>query len=125
MIDAHLKWLEAESVHILREVASEFQNPVLLYSIGKDSSVLLHLARKAFYPTPPPFPLLHIDTKWKFKDMIEFRDSTAHELELRLLVYVNEAGLAKGINSDYLWFGRPYPRHEDGSASSGPGELRL
>jgi sulfate adenylyltransferase subunit 2 len=98
MIDAHLKWLEAEAIHILREVAAEFQNPVLLYSIGKDSSVLLHLARKAFHPAVPPFPFMHVDTTWKFREMIEFRDRTARELGLRLLVHVNQAGLAEGID---------------------------
>jgi sulfate adenylyltransferase subunit 2 len=98
MIDAHLKWLEAEAIHVLREVAAEFHNPVLLYSIGKDSSVLLHLARKAFHPAPPPFPFLHVDTTWKFREMIEFRDRTARDLGLRLLVHVNEAGLAEGID---------------------------
>ncbi len=98
MIDAHLKWLEAEAIHVLREVAAEFQNPVLLYSIGKDSSVLLHLARKAFHPAPPPFPFMHVDTTWKFREMIEFRDHTARELGLRLLVHVNQAGLAEGVD---------------------------
>jgi sulfate adenylyltransferase subunit 2 len=98
MIDAHLKWLEAEAIHVLREVAAEFHNPVLLYSIGKDSSVLLHLTRKAFHPAPPPFPFLHVDTTWKFREMIEFRDRTARDLRLRLLVHVNEAGLAEGID---------------------------
>jgi sulfate adenylyltransferase subunit 2 len=98
MIDAHLKWLEAESIHVLREVAAEFQNPVLLYSIGKDSSVLLHLARKAFHPAPPPFPFMHVDTTWKFREMIAFRDRMARELGLRLLIYVNEAGVADGVS---------------------------
>jgi sulfate adenylyltransferase subunit 2 len=98
MIDAQLRWLEAESIHILREVAAEFEHPVLLYSIGKDSSVLLHLARKAFFPSPLPFPLLHVDTTWKFKEMIAFRDATAKQLGLRLLVHVNEQGLAQGVN---------------------------
>ena len=98
MIDAHLKWLEAEAIHVLREVAAEFQNPVLLYSIGKDLSVLLHLARKAFHPAPPPFPFMHVDTTWKFREMIEFRDRTARELGLRLLVHVNQAGLAEGVD---------------------------
>src|ERR671938_211635 len=88
----HLRDLESESIEILREVAAEFANPVLLYSIGKDSSVLLHLARKAFYPRKPPFPLLHIDTTWKFREMIAFRDATARELGLDLLVHTNEEG---------------------------------
>ena len=94
----HLQRLEAESIHIMREVASEFARPVMLYSIGKDSSVMLHLAMKAFYPSKPPFPLLHVDTTWKFKDMISFRDETAKRLGLDLLVYVNEDGVKRGIN---------------------------
>ncbi len=89
----HLKQLEAESIHIMREVAAEFRNPVMLYSIGKDSSVMVHLALKAFYPSKPPFPLLHVDTTWKFREMIAFRDSYARdELGLELLVYINEEG---------------------------------
>ena len=93
----HLKQLEAESIHIIREVAAEFERPVLLYSIGKDSSVLLHLARKAFYPGRLPFPLLHVDTTWKFRDMIGFRDRIARELELDLIVYTNEEGRAANV----------------------------
>ena len=85
-------------IAILREVAAEFRNPVLMYSIGKDSSVLLHLARKAFYPAKPPFPLLHIDTTWKFREMIAFRDATARALGLDLIVHTNQEGLARGIN---------------------------
>ena len=88
----HLQQLEAESIHIIREVAVEFQRPVLLYSIGKDSSVLLHLARKAFYPAPLPLPLLHVDTTWKFRAMIAFRDRIARQMGLDLIVYTNEAG---------------------------------
>ena len=88
----HLKQLEAESIHVIREVAAEFERPVLLYSIGKDSSVLLHLARKAFFPGPLPFPLLHVDTTWKFRDMIAFRDRIAREFGLNLIVHTNEAG---------------------------------
>jgi sulfate adenylyltransferase subunit 2 len=95
---SHLKHLEAESIHIIREVASEFRNPVMLYSIGKDSSVMLHLAMKAFYPSKPPFPLLHVDTTWKFREMIEFRDATVKRLGLKLLVHVNEDGVKRGIN---------------------------
>ena len=95
---SHLDLLEAESIHIFREAAAQFRKPVLLYSIGKDSTVLLHLARKAFWPGRLPFPLLHIDTKWKFKDMIAFRDQTARDFELDLLVYTNEDGRQKGIN---------------------------
>lgn len=94
----HLERLEAESIHIFREVAAEFQNPVMLYSIGKDSSVMLRLAQKAFYPGPIPFPLLHIDTGYKFHEMIEFRDRTARELNLDLRVWRNEAALADGAN---------------------------
>jgi sulfate adenylyltransferase subunit 2 len=93
----HLQQLEAESIHIIREVAAEFANPVMLYSIGKDSSVMLHLARKAFYPGPPPFPLMHINTTWKFREMIEFRDRTAHEYGFDLLIYTNEEGVRQGI----------------------------
>ena len=94
----HLKRLEAESIHIMREVAAEFANPVMLYSIGKDSSVMLHLAMKAFYPSKPPFPLLHVDTTWKFREMIRFRDETAKRLGLKLLVHINEDGVKRGIN---------------------------
>ncbi|HEX8165430.1 MAG TPA: sulfate adenylyltransferase subunit CysD [Beijerinckiaceae bacterium] len=93
----HLQRLEADSIHILREAVAESENPVLLYSIGKDSSVLLHLARKAFHPGRIPFPLLHVDTTWKFRDMIAFRDARAKELGLDLIVHVNEDGLARGI----------------------------
>ena len=89
----HLKALEAESIHILREVAAQAARPGVLYSIGKDSSVLLHLTRKAFYPAPPPFPLLHIDTTWKFRDMIRFRDATAKRFDLDLRVHTNPDGL--------------------------------
>ena len=94
----HLDMLEAESIYIFREAAAQFRRPVLLYSIGKDSTVLLHLARKAFYPAKPPFPLLHIDTTWKFRDMIAFRDRTARELDLELNVHTNADGIARGIN---------------------------
>ncbi|OUR80145.1 sulfate adenylyltransferase small subunit [Alphaproteobacteria bacterium 46_93_T64] len=93
----HLKQLEAESIHIFREVVSEFEKPVMLYSIGKDSSVLLHLARKAFYPSPVPFPLLHVDTTWKFKEMIEFREKIVKEYDLDLLVHINPDGVEKNI----------------------------
>jgi sulfate adenylyltransferase subunit 2 len=94
----HLRELEAESIHIIREVAAEFARPVMLYSIGKDSSVMLHLALKAFFPAKPPFPLLHVDTTWKFRQMIEFRDLTARRLGMDLIVHVNPDGLAMGIN---------------------------
>ncbi len=93
----HLKQLEAESIHIIREVAAEFDNPVMLYSIGKDSAVMLHLARKAFYPGKPPFPLLHVDTTWKFREMITFRDKMAKEIGMELLVHTNQEGIAQGI----------------------------
>jgi sulfate adenylyltransferase subunit 2 len=93
----HLEQLEAESIHIIREAVAESENPVLLYSIGKDSSVLLHLALKAFYPANPPFALMHIDTTWKFRDMIAFRDRRARELGLKLIVHINQDGLARGI----------------------------
>lgn len=94
----HLERLESESIHIMREVVAEADNPVMLYSIGKDSSVMLHLAMKAFYPSPPPFPLLHIDTTWKFREMYAFRDATAQRLGLNLLVHRNPEGLAMNIN---------------------------
>jgi sulfate adenylyltransferase subunit 2 len=94
----HLRDLESESIYILREVAEQFARPVLLYSIGKDSSVLLHLARKAFFTAKPPFPLLHIDTQWKFREMIAFRDETTQRLGLELIVYVHEEGVAQNIN---------------------------
>lgn len=95
---SHLEELEAEAIYIMREVAAECENPVMLYSIGKDSSVMLHLALKAFYPEKPPFPLLHIDTTWKFHEMIEFRDNTAEKLGIEMLVYRNEEGIRQGIN---------------------------
>jgi sulfate adenylyltransferase subunit 2 len=97
-LSAHLKRLEAESIGILREVVAEFENPVMLYSIGKDSGVMLHLALKAFYPSPVPFPLLHIDTGWKFRDMLRHRDEIVARHRLRLLVHMNSEGLARGIN---------------------------
>ncbi|MCW5733792.1 MAG: sulfate adenylyltransferase subunit CysD [Enhydrobacter sp.] len=95
---SHLQRLEAESIFIMREVAAECENPVMLYSIGKDSSVMLHLAMKAFYPAKPPFPILHVDTTWKFREMIEFRDRTAAELGLKLIVHINQEGIERGIN---------------------------
>ncbi|MCC7060884.1 MAG: sulfate adenylyltransferase subunit CysD, partial [Burkholderiaceae bacterium] len=93
----HLQRLEAESIEIMREVVGECSKPVMLYSIGKDSSVMLHLAMKAFFPAKPPFPLLHVDTTWKFREMIRFRDETVRRLGLQLLVHVNPEGLAQGI----------------------------
>jgi len=95
---SHINKLESESIHIIREVASEFDNPVMLYSIGKDSSVMLHLAQKAFYPSKIPFKLMHIDTTWKFKEMINFRDETAKKYNLDLLVHINQEGVANNIN---------------------------
>ena len=97
-LPAHLKRLEAESIEIIREVAASFDNPVMLYSIGKDSGVMLHLAAKAFYPSKPPFPLLHVDTTWKFADMIRHRDLVAERYGVKLLVYTNPEGVARGIN---------------------------
>ena len=94
----HLERLEAESIHILREVVAECENPVMLYSIGKDSAVMLHLAMKAFYPGKPPFPLLHVDTTWKFREMIAFRDQLTAKLGLKLIVHVNPEGVSGGIN---------------------------
>lgn len=95
---SHLDQLEAESIYIMREVAAECEKPVMLYSIGKDSSVMLHLARKAFYPEPPPFPFLHINTTWKFQEMIAFRDRIAQKYKIEMLEYINEDGLREGIN---------------------------
>ena len=97
-LPAHLKRLEAESIYIMREVVAEMRNPVMLYSIGKDSSVMLHVAMKAFHPAKPPFPLLHVDTTWKFREMIAFRDETARRLGLDLIVHVNEDGVRRGIS---------------------------
>ena len=93
----HLKQLEAESIHIIREVAAEFERPVMLYSIGKDSAVMLHLTQKAFYPGKPPFPLMHVDTTWKFREMIEFRDRMAKNLGWDLIIYINQDGVEQGI----------------------------
>lgn len=97
-IQTHLDLLEAEAIYIMREVVAECEKPVMLYSIGKDSSVMLHLAMKAFYPEKPPFPFLHIDTTWKFQEMIEFRDRIAKKMGIEMLVYTNEKGVAQGIN---------------------------
>ena len=93
----HLKQLEAESIHIIREVAAEFDNPVMLYSIGKDSAVMLHLAIKAFFPGKPPFPLMHVDTTWKFKEMIEFREKQRKEMGLDMIVHINQEGVKQGV----------------------------
>ena len=94
----HLKQLEAESIHIIREVAAEFDNPVMLYSIGKDSAVMLHLARKAFYPGKLPFPVMHVDTRWKFQEMYSFREKMVTEFELNLLTHTNPDGIEQDIN---------------------------
>src|ERR1700751_4582632 len=94
----HLDRLESESIHILREVVAQCARPVMLYSVGKDSSVMLHLALKAFYPAPPPFPFLHVDTTWKFREMIRFRDEAARKYQLDLRVQKNADGIARGIN---------------------------
>jgi len=94
----HLDRLEAESIHIMREVVAQAENPVMLYSVGKDSAVMLHLARKAFYPSPPPFPLMHVDTRWKFKSMYEFRDQMAADIGMELIVHINPEGIEKDIN---------------------------
>jgi sulfate adenylyltransferase subunit 2 len=98
ILASHLKELEADSIHIFREVVAEAENPAMLYSIGKDSTVMLHIAMKAFYPAKLPFPLLHVDTTWKFKEMIAFRDQRIRELGLELIVHINQDGLARGIN---------------------------
>ena len=95
---SHLDELEAEAIYIIREVAAECEKPVMLYSIGKDSSVMLHLAMKAFYPEKPPFPFLHVNTTWKFKEMIEFRDYMAKKLGIEMIEYINEEGVKQGIN---------------------------
>jgi sulfate adenylyltransferase subunit 2 len=98
LLPAHLRRLEAESLYIMREVVAEMHDPVMLYSIGKDSSVMLHVALKAFHPAKPPFPLLHVDTTWKFREMIAFRDETARRLGLKLIVHVNKDGLTRGVS---------------------------
>ena len=95
---SHLDELEAEAIYIIREVAAECEKPGMLYSIGKDSSVMLHLAMKAFYPEKPPFPFLHVNTTWKFKEMIEFRDYMAKKLGIEMIEYINEEGVKQGIN---------------------------
>lgn len=105
----HLKQLEAESIHIIREVAAEFDNPVMLYSIGKDSAVMLHLAMKAFAPGKPPFPLMHVDTTWKFREMIEFRNKMVEKLGLKLIVHTNDEGVKQGIGP----FSHGSARHTD------------
>ena len=117
----HLKQLEAESIHIIREVVAEFENPVMLYSIGKDSSVMVRLAEKAFYPAKPPFPLMHVDTTWKFREMYELRDNyVAKELGLKLIVHVNEEGRKAGDQPHYARQQGPHRHHEDRGAQAGP-----
>jgi len=118
----HLKRLEDESIGIMREVVAEFRNPVMLYSIGKDSTVMVHLARKAFFPAKPPFPLLHIDTGWKFREMIAFRDATVSRLGLDLLVHANEGSWDQ---PDHLGFGPAHRGYEDGGIEAGARSLRL
>ena len=125
VLPAHLRRLEAESIHIMREVVAEMRNPVMLYSIGKDSSVMLHVAMKAFYPAKPPFPLLHVDTTWKFREMIAFRDETARRLGLDLIVHINQDGLKRGISPDRLRFATPHPGDEDRVAAAGARQRRL
>ncbi len=115
----HLRRLEAESIFIMREVVAEFAKPVMLYSIGKDSGVMLHLAQKAFYPGKLPFPLLHVDTTWKFKEMIAFRDATAKRLGVELIVHTNQDGLRRGISPVASGSALHTPSDEDRSAASG------
>ncbi len=122
----HLQRLEAESIHIMREVVAECERPVMLYSIGKDSSVMLHLALKAFYPAKPPFPFLHVDTTWKFREMIAFRDETARAARAsNLLVHINREGLEMGINPFSAWVGAAHRHHEDAGAPAGARSLSL
>ena len=106
----HLDELEAEAIYIMREVAAQCEKPVMLYSIGKDSSVMLHLALKAFYPEKPPFPFLHVNTTWKFKEMIAFRDKVAEQYGIEMLEYINEEGVRQGINPFCLLYTSPSPR---------------
>ncbi|MFW5989905.1 MAG: sulfate adenylyltransferase subunit CysD [Campylobacterales bacterium] len=115
----HLKKLEIESIHIIREVVAEFEHPAMLYSVGKDSSVMLHLALKAFYPAPPPFPLVHVDTTWKFKEMIEFRDRRAKEVGMELIVYSNPEGIKRNISP----FTHGSAMHTDIMKTQGPKQM--
>ena len=108
----HLKRLEAEAIHIMREVAAEAENPVMLYSVGKDSAVMLHLGDEGLYPAKPPFPIMHVDTTWKFREMISFRDDLAKKLGLDLIVHINQEGVAQGVGPFYR-FGCPHRHHED------------
>jgi 3'-phosphoadenosine 5'-phosphosulfate sulfotransferase (PAPS reductase)/FAD synthetase len=121
----HLKQLEAESIHIIREVAAEFDNPVMLYSIGKDSSVMVHLAMKAFYPAKPPFPLMHVNTTWKFQDMYKFRDEyTKKQLGLDIITYVNEEGLKLGVDPLRAQC-QTYDHHENRCAQASIGQIQI
>ncbi len=121
----HLAQLEAESIHIIREAVAECDNPVMLYSIGKDSSVLLHLALKAFYPAKPPFPLLHVDTTWKFREMIAFRDRRVQELGLDLIVHINRGRPRARHHADHARLGAAHRRDEDAGAAAGARPARL
>ena len=116
---AHLRQLEAESIHIMREVAAEFRNPVMLYSVGKDSSAMLHLALKAFYPSKLPFKLLHVDTTWKFREMIAFRDELVARLGIDLIAYTNQDGVKARHFPDRLRLGTAYASDEDGGFAPG------
>ena len=118
---SHLDALEAEAIYIIREVAAECEKPVMLYSIGKDSSVMLHLAMKAFYPEKPPFPFLHVNTTWKFKEMIKFRDEQAKKLGIEMLEYINEDGVKQGINPRFCI----YRYHEDTGFKTGVKQIRF
>ena len=125
MENSHLKQLESESIYIFREVAAQFERPVILYSIGKDSSVLIHLARKAFYPAKTPMPLLHVDTTWKFKEMISFRDAEAKRLGFELRVHINQEGVNAGIGPFYPRQQGPHGCYEDPGAASDTGRRAL
>ena len=122
----HLKQLEAESIHIIREVVAEFENPVMLYSIGKDSAVMVRLAEKAFYPAKPPFPLMHVDTTWKFREMYDLRDNyVAKELGLKLIVHVNEEGREKGDQPHHARQQGAHRRDEDRGPEAGPQQIQV
>jgi sulfate adenylyltransferase subunit 2 len=123
-LSRQLAELEAEAIYILRETAAGFTKPVLLYSIGKDSSVLLHLARKAFFPSIPPFRFLHVDTTWKFRDMINFRDETAARFKLDLIVHINKKGTARGLKP-YGSNSSEYTRDENRSFATGSRSIRF
>ena len=124
-LSPHLRRLEAEAIHIMREVVAEFRNPVMLYSIGKDSSVMLHLALKAFYPAKPPFPLLHVDTTWKFREMIAFRDEAAKRAGMDLIVHINQDGVRARHLAGRLGVVRPHPGDEDRGAAPGARQVRV